>query len=227
MTHASRKGHKDQPDEPKKDTSQDTSGAQTQSEATPFDPETATAEQWLALLAGKDSDISQLQDRVLRMGAEMENTRKRLERERTESISFANESIIRELLPIVDNLERALEHAQTDSNVDGLTEGVSITLKAFRDTLARFGCTPFDAGGMAFDPNYHEAVMQEESGDHPENTVLRELQKGYTLHGRLLRPAMVVVSKASAGAKPVETKSKAPRMGGKSASGAGSPEAAA
>jgi len=227
MTQASRKGHKDQPDEPKKDTIQDTSGSQAQTEAAPFDPETATAEQWLALLEGKDAEISQLKDRVLRMGAEMENTRKRLERNRAESISFANESIIRELLPIVDNLERALEHAQQDANVDSLTEGVSITLKAFRDTLARFGCTPFDAGGMAFDPNYHEAVMQEESGDHPENTVLRELQKGYTLHTRLLRPAMVVVSKASAGAKPAATKGIAPRMGEKSASGAGSPEPAA
>jgi molecular chaperone GrpE len=153
----------------------------------------------------------------------MENTRKRLERERTDSVNFANESIMRELLPIVDNLERALEHAQKETQADSLTEGVSITLKAFRDTLTRFGCAPFEAHGMAFDPNFHEAVMQEESRDYPENTVLRELQKGYTLHSRLLRPAMVIVSKAASGAKP-PTLDKPAHKGAKLAAAKGSPE---
>ena len=223
MTHASRKAHKDQPDELKKDTSPDAPGPETQAEPAPFDPHTATVEQWLALVEAKDTEITQLKDRVLRMGAEMENTRKRLERERTDSVSFANESIIRELLPIVDNLERALEHAQREANADSLTEGVSITLKAFRDALARFGCAPFEAHGMAFDPNFHEAVMQEESHDYPENTVLRELQRGYMLHNRLLRPAMVVVSKASAGAK-TPALGKTPHKGAKLATAEGSPE---
>jgi molecular chaperone GrpE len=223
MTHASRKAHKDKPDELKTDTAPDTSSPETPAEAAPFDPHTATVEQWLTLLEAKDAEIAQLKDRVLRTGAEMENTRKRLERERTDSVSFANESIIRELLPIVDNLERALEHAQKEAQVDSLTEGVSITLKAFRDTLSRFGCAPFEAHGMAFDPNFHEAVMQEESHEYPENTVLRELQKGYMLHNRLLRPAMVVVSKATAGAKP-PTPGKTPHKGAKLATAEGSPE---
>ncbi len=216
MTQASREAQKDQPDELKKGTVPDAADSQDQQQAPAFDPQTATVEQWLAVLEGKDTEISQLKDRVLRMSAEMENTRKRLERERTESVNFANECIIRDLLPIIDNLERALEHAGKDVTADSLTEGVAITLKSFRDTLARFGCTSFEANGIAFDPNYHEAVMQEESGDHPENTVLRELQKGYLLHNRLLRPAMVVVSKASSGAKPGAGKVKTHKMPGKS-----------
>jgi molecular chaperone GrpE len=223
MTHTSRKAHKDQPDELKQHKASDTAGPEIQVETAPFDPHSATPEQWLAMLDSKETEIVQLKDRVLRMGAEMENTRKRLERERTDSVNFANESIIRELLPIVDNLERALEHAQTEAHTDSLTEGVSITLKAFRDALARFGCASFEAHGMAFDPNFHEAVMQEESRDYAENTVLRELQKGYTLHNRLLRPAMVVVSKAAADAKP-PTPEKTPPKGAKLAPAEGSPE---
>jgi molecular chaperone GrpE len=223
MTHASRKAHKEQPDELKKATTPDAASPEAQAEAAPFDPHTATVDEWLAQLEAKDTEIAQLKDRVLRTGAEMENTRKRLERERTDSVSFANESIIRELLPIVDNLERALEHAEKEAQVDSLTEGVSITLKAFRDTLTRFGCAAFEAHGMAFDPNFHEAVMQEESRDYPENTVLRELQKGYMLHSRLLRPAMVIVSKAAADAKP-PTPGKSPHKGAKLATAGGSPE---
>ena len=160
-----------------------------------FDPGTATPEQWRSLLEQKDEQITQLKDRVLRIAAEMDNTRKRLERERTDAVAYANENIIREMLPIVDNLERALQHGETEANNKSLLEGVAITLKGFKDTLARFGCASFEATGKAFDPNLHEAVMQQEAREHPDNTVIQELQKGYTLHERLLRPAMVVVSK--------------------------------
>jgi molecular chaperone GrpE len=160
-----------------------------------FDPGSATPEQWLSLLEKKDEEIRQLKDRVLRIAAEMDNTRKRLERERTDAVTYANENIIREMLPIVDNLERALQHGEKDANKKSLLEGVAITLKGFKDTLARFGCASFEATGKVFDPNLHEAVMQQEAGEHPENTVLQEVRKGYLLHERLLRPAMVVVSK--------------------------------
>lgn len=160
-----------------------------------FDPGTATPEQWRSLLEQKDEEITQLKDRVLRIAAEMDNTRKRLERERADAVAYANENIIRQMLPIVDNLERALQHGETDANNKSLLEGVSITLKGFKDTLARFGCASFEATGKAFDPNLHEAVMQQEAREHPENTVIQELQKGYTLHERLLRPATVVISK--------------------------------
>jgi molecular chaperone GrpE len=163
-----------------------------------FDPDQAELKDWLALVEQKDEEIKQLKDRLLRNAAEMDNTRKRLERERAESVCYANESLIRDLLPIVDNLERAMEHAQKEADARSLVDGVAITLKSFQDTLARYGCGSFEALGKPFDPNYHEAVMQEESDEYPQSAVLRELQKGYTLHTRLLRPAMVVVSKPSA-----------------------------
>jgi molecular chaperone GrpE len=149
------------------------------------------------ILTKKDEELKQLQDRILRMAAEMENTRKRLEREKADSISFANEGLMRGLLPVIDNMERALQHGENDPNCRSLIEGVTMTLKSFGDVLGKYGCIPFDSVGKAFDPNYHEAVMQQESSEHPEKTVLQELQRGYTLHDRLLRPAMVIVSKAS------------------------------
>jgi len=149
------------------------------------------------ILVKKDEEIKQLHDRILRMAAEMENTRKRLEREKSECISFANEGMIRGLLPVIDNLERALQHGEEDVTCRGLLEGVRLTLKSFGEVLGKFGCVPFDSVGKTFDPNFHEAVMQQESSEHPENTILQELQKGYTLHDRLLRPATVIVSKAS------------------------------
>jgi len=149
------------------------------------------------ILVKKDEEIKQLQDRILRMAAEMENTRKRLEREKSECISFANEGMIRGLLPVIDNLERAVQHGEDDATCQSLLEGVRLTLKSFGEVLGKFGCVPFDAVGKTLDPNFHEAVMQQESSEHPEKTILQELQKGYMLHDRLLRPAMVIVSKAS------------------------------
>jgi molecular chaperone GrpE len=211
MTQASHEIPQKPPEESTNKSMQGSPGLEQESPATSFDSATATAEQWAALLESKDDEIGELKDRVLRLGAEMENTRKRLERERSESIQYANESIIRDILPIVDNLERALEHAQKDNTNQGLAEGVSNTLKAFLDTLARYGCSAFEAVGKTFDPNYHEAVMQEVSNDYPENTVLTELQKGYTLHSRLLRPAMVVVAKVGSGPKVASPKGKGPR----------------
>ncbi len=144
----------------------------------------------------QEEELKQLQDRVLRLAAEMENTRKRLEREKLDGINFANESLIRELLPVIDNLERALQHGEQDVEGRGLVDGVRLTLKGFTDVLGRFGCSSFEAVGKVFDPNYHEAVMQQESSEYPENTVVQELQKGYTLRDRLVRPALVIVSKA-------------------------------
>lgn len=149
------------------------------------------------MLAEREQEIQQLNDRLLRLAADFENMRKRLEREKSESISYANESLLRELLPVIDNLERAVEHGESESDFQGLLDGVRMTLKGFLTVIAKFGCAPFDSIGKAFDPNYHEALMQQESPDHPEKTILQELQKGYTLNERLLRPASVVVSKTS------------------------------
>lgn len=147
------------------------------------------------LLEKKDEECRQLQDRLLRLAAEVENTRKRLEREKSDGISYANESLIRDLLPVLDNLERAIQHGEQEADFQTLLEGVRLTLKGFIDAFSRFGCVPFESLNKEFDPKFHEAVMQMESADHPEKTVIQELQKGYTLRDRVIRPAMVVVSK--------------------------------
>jgi molecular chaperone GrpE len=160
-------------------------------------PTESVADEGEIVLVKKDEEIKQLQDRILRQAAEMENTRKRLEREKVDGINFANECLIRELLPVIDNLERALQHGEKGSSSKDLLDGVRMTLKGFGDVLGKFGCTSFDSVGQAFDPNFHEAVMQQASSDCPEKTVLQELQKGYMLRDRLVRPAMVIVSKAS------------------------------
>jgi len=161
----------------------------------PFDPETADVDTLLAKYLELGDELSEAQERVLRTAADAENFKKRLQREKEEQTRYANESFMRELLPVIDNLERALEHSEASADQGGLLEGLNMTLKGLLDTLTRFGCTPVEAAGKAFDPNFHEAVSQEESADHEPNTVLRELQKGYMLKERLLRPAMVLVSK--------------------------------
>lgn len=153
-------------------------------------------EELIELLKQKDEEIARLNDKILRMAAEMDNTRKRLERERNEAIAYANEQILRELLPVIDNLERAISHANSETDSKTLLEGVEITLRSFLATLERFGCIPFESVGKPFDPSYHEAIMQQETDEHPENTVVQEYQKGYMLKDRLLRPAMVVVARS-------------------------------
>lgn len=160
-----------------------------------FDPGTADGDTLLAKYRELEDELSETQERVLRTAADAENFKKRLQREKEEQTRYANESLMRELLPVIDNLERALEHSEAGADQEDLLEGLNMTLKGFLDTLTRFGCTPVETAGKPFDPNFHEAVSQEESADHEPNTVLRELQKGYMLKERLLRPAMVLVSK--------------------------------
>lgn len=161
-----------------------------------IDAEDAPQKECSELLAEQEEEAKQLKDRLLRLAAELENTRKRLEREKSEGICFANESLMRDLLPVIDNLERAVQHGESDSTPESILEGVRMTLKVFVDTLSKYGCTSFEAMGKAFDPNFHSALMQQETKDHPEKTVIVELEKGYMLRDRLLRPASVVVSKA-------------------------------
>lgn len=137
-------------------------------------------------------------DRMLRAVAELENFKKRKEKEIADFRKFANESIIKELLNIVDNLERAIE---TPSNGGGseeqIAQGVDLTIKELLKVFQKYGVERLSALGETFDPAFHEAMMQLEMADQPDNTVVQELQKGYTMHERLLRPAMVVVSKSN------------------------------
>jgi molecular chaperone GrpE len=151
------------------------------------------------LLSEKEEELKQAQDRVLRLAAELDNTRKRLEREKSESICYANESILRELLPVIDNLERAIDHGEKDSGCGGLLEGIRMTLKSFLDVLAKFGANRFESVGEPFDPTRHEAVTQEQTSEYPDMTITREFQKGYMIRDRLLRPAMVGVARSSKG----------------------------
>jgi molecular chaperone GrpE len=136
-------------------------------------------------------------ERLLRVTADFENYKKRMEKEMNEFRRFANESLIKEILPIMDNLERALkiEYEKDGDAFDGMKKGVEMTLKGLKDSLKKFGVIPMDALEEPFDPNFHQAVSQEESDKYPENIVTQELQKGYMLGDRLLRPPMVVVSK--------------------------------
>ena len=137
-------------------------------------------------------------DRFLRVAAELDNFRKRKEREVSDLRKYANQALLKELLGVVDNLERALASSRENSEPEGLTEGVEMTLKELLKIFDKFGVQPIEALQQPFDPNLHEAVMQEPSDAVPANTVVKELQKGYLLRDRLLRPSMVVVSKESA-----------------------------
>ncbi|HLG54228.1 MAG TPA: nucleotide exchange factor GrpE [Vicinamibacterales bacterium] len=135
-----------------------------------------------------------LQDRLLRTAAEFDNYRKRMDRERRDLADYTAADVVTELLPIVDNLERALQAAADD---DPLRKGVELIHKQMLDMLRKRGVKPIDTLGTDFDPNFHQAVIHEESEQHREGEVMQELQRGYLLGDRLLRPAMVKVAKSA------------------------------
>jgi len=137
-------------------------------------------------------------DRFLRISAEFENYKKRTDREMAEFRKYANEAFVTEMLPVVDNLQRAIASAKEKGEKNGgLVEGVQLTLKDMLKVFDKFRVKPIEALGEIFDPTYHQAVQQEETQNHTYNTVIRELQTGYTIHDRLLRPSMVIVAKSS------------------------------
>lgn len=147
--------------------------------------------------------LKETHDRYLRAAADLENYKKRTMREREEAERFCISQLVRELLPVLDNLDRALEHAGLSENgaslpKDAFTEGVVATRRLFEDTLAKFGVKAFASLGTSFDPNRHEAMQQLETEAQRPGTVARELTRGYLLHDRLLRPALVAVAVAPA-----------------------------
>lgn len=133
--------------------------------------------------------------RLLRLAADMENLRKRQEKERADLLLFANENLIKELLPVVDNLERALDHGRQSEAPEAMLAGIDLVYQGFLKALAKFGVTPLESVGQKFDPAFHNAVMQEETEEFPDCSVIKDLQKGYLMNQRLLRPAMVVVAR--------------------------------
>jgi molecular chaperone GrpE len=136
------------------------------------------------------------EEKVLRLAAEFENTKKRLQREREISLKYAEENILKELLPGIDNIERAIEQGKDSKSLEILLEGVEMTRNGLLAILENFGVKPIESIGEPFDPNIHEAVAMEETGDMEPNLVLKEFQKGYSYKDRLLRAAKVIVSKA-------------------------------
>ena len=144
-----------------------------------------------------EAEAKENHDRFLRVSAEFENFKKRKQREMDDFRKFANETLFRELLTVVDNLERAVGSFAEACESKQLLEGVELTLKEILKIFEKFDVRPIEAVEKAFDPSVHQAVLQEPSETHAENTVIREFQKGYTIHDRLLRPAMVVVSKSA------------------------------
>ncbi len=147
-------------------------------------------------LASKEGEAKANYDRFVRQTAELENFKKRVSRERDDGIRFANEVLIKDLLPVVDNLERAVAHASGGGNGKPLVEGVEMVLKGFLDVLCKHGVSPIVALGHSFDPSKHEAMAQLDSENSEPNSVIGEHQKGYLYRERLLRPALVTVAKA-------------------------------
>lgn len=156
------------------------------------DPADAPAGALDALRAERDA----LQDRLLRTAAEFDNYRKRIERERRDQIEIAAADALLDMLPIIDNLERALQ-APAGPDPDAFRKGVELIHRQMLDLLRKRGAHPIEAVGTDFDPNVHEAVLHEPSEQHRDGEVMAELQRGYRIGDRLLRPAMVKVAKSS------------------------------
>ncbi len=166
--------------------------AEVKKEAQGLDAEMNKIKEQLVL---KEAEAKENYERFLRTCAEFENFKKRAVREKDEFFKFAQEGMIRELLPVLDNLERAVEHSKATQDFSGLVEGVDMTVKQFLQCLDKFGVTPIKAIGERFDPTRHEAIMQVEEGDYDSDTVVGEHQKGYILNDRLIRPCLVTVAK--------------------------------
>lgn len=150
----------------------------------------AAAQRELELLKERNSQL-------MRIAADFENYKRRQEREREESAKFAGQQLITNLLPVLDNFERALQAESVSEEMANFVEGVRMIHRQFLDVLTKTGVTPVEAMGEPFNPEYHEAIMSEANDEVPDETVIGEFQRGYVMHGRLLRPAVVKVSKLS------------------------------
>jgi molecular chaperone GrpE len=148
-----------------------------------------------AKLEAKEQEAKETYDRLLRVSADFDNYKKRTAREMEEFRKYANQTLLKEMLSVVDNLELAIDSSNHRKKTDkDLIEGLNLTLNEILRVFEKFNVKPIEAQGQTFDPAFHEAVMREETDAFPENTVVSEFQKGYLIHDRLLRPAMVVVA---------------------------------
>lgn len=163
-------------------------------------PEALTPEQ-IDDLKNRAARADENWERLLRVTADLDNYKKRAQREREDAVKFANESLMKKFIPVLDNFEMALAAANQNAsaaNAQSLQTGVAMILQQLRSALVESGLEEVDATGKAFDPNLHEAVAQQESAEVPEGNVLQQMRKGYKLRDRLIRPASVVVAKKPA-----------------------------
>ncbi|WP_068555929.1 nucleotide exchange factor GrpE [Thermotalea metallivorans] len=152
-------------------------------------------EELMEKLSQKEEELHELNNRLMRLSADFQNHRKRVEKEKADLYQFANEKMIIDLLPILDNLERALHSSKEEGNKeDGIVEGIAMVLQQFKDILKKHGVEEIQAQDATFDPNMHHAVMQEDHDGYESNRIIDVFQKGYTLHGKVIRPSMVKVA---------------------------------
>lgn len=140
------------------------------------------------------NELDEAKDRVLRSLAELDNYRKRADRTIEEERRYALMPLMRDLLPVLDDLRRAIDSSQSSADAAALREGIELVARKLESVLAKYHCKPIDALHQPFDPNYHEALMQQPSSEFPPNTVLQVVRTGFTLHDRVLRPSQVIVS---------------------------------
>ncbi|KQQ67586.1 molecular chaperone GrpE [Pseudomonas sp. Leaf127] len=165
--------------------------------------QSATGEDLAVRVQVLEEQLAAAQDQSLRVAADLQNVRRRAEQDVEKAHKFALEKFAGDLLPIIDSLERGLDlSSPDDQSIRPMREGIELTLKMFQDTLKRYQLEAVDPHGQPFNADQHQAMAMEESANVEPNTVLKVFQKGYQLNGRLLRPAMVVVSKAPSPAKP-------------------------
>ncbi|NTW78404.1 MAG: nucleotide exchange factor GrpE [Syntrophaceae bacterium] len=148
-----------------------------------------------AKLAEKEKEAAANYDKYVRAVAELDNYKKRAVKEKNEILKYGKEEILKDILPFLDSLDRALEHAEASNDIQAFKEGLKLIQDQLFSCLKKHGVEAIECAGIAFDPNFHEAMMQMESADHEENEVINEFQRGYLLNGRLLRPSKVCVCK--------------------------------
>jgi molecular chaperone GrpE len=154
-----------------------------------------SAEELKKLLEEKEKSIKDLQEKILYFQADFENFKKLKIKEKQDTLKYENEVLIKEFIPVVDNLEMALNHASNTDDYKSILEGVKLTLNEFLKVLEKSGVTRIEAMGKKFDPTLHEAFYQEERDDMEPDTIISEFQKGYLLNERLIRPSRVILSK--------------------------------
>ncbi len=168
---------------------------ETQNQADEVDDHGSENSDLAAKLAEKEKEAAANYDKYVRAVAELDNYKKRAVKEKNEILKYGKEEIVKDILPFLDSLDRALEHAEASNDIQAFKEGLKLIQDQLFSCLKKHGVEAIECTGIAFDPNFHEAMMQMESADHEENEVINEFQRGYLLNGRLLRPSKVCVCK--------------------------------